>query len=285
MTTGPVAFGCSRLIQMATADARARIEAAIEARMNLIDTADVYGFDWGGTGFGQAEDLLGAVLAEAPDLRERVVLATKGGIYPAIPYDSSADYLRAAVDASLRRLRVDVIDLYQVHRPDLFTHPEALAMTLAALREQGKIREVGVSNFTLAQYDALAAYLPFPIATSQPQYSAAHLDPLRNGEFDRLMRDKVTPLAWSPLAGGRLATGDGVRPELIAVLDRLAAREGTDRSTVALAFVLAHPSKPVAIIGSQNLDRIRNAPAALDVKLDRDDVYDVIAASEGVPLP
>ncbi len=285
MTTGPLAFGCWRFVQMSPAEARDRIETALVARMNLIDTADVYGLDWGGTGFGRAEELLGAVLADAPNLRDRIILATKGGITPPVPYDSGSDYLRSAVDESLRRLGTDMIDLYQIHRPDLFTHPEELATTLAALREQGKIREVGVSNFTLAQYDALTSYLPFPIATSQPQYSAVHLEPLRNGEFDRLMRDKVTPLAWSPLGGGALAHGEGTRAELVETLDRLAEREGTDRSAVALAFVLAHPSKPVAIIGTQNLDRIRAAVAALDVRLNRNDVYDIIEASEGVPLP
>ena len=81
---------------------------------------------------------------------------------------------------------------------------------------------------------------------NQPEYSAAHLDPLRDGTLDDCMRDGIVPLAWSPLAGGRLATGDGVRPELLAELDTIAERESVDRSIVALALVLAHPSAPVA---------------------------------------
>jgi predicted oxidoreductase len=133
--------------------------------------------------------------------------------------------------------------------------------------------------------EALQAHLPFPLVTNQPEYSAAHLAPLRDGTFDACMRDGVTPLVWSPLAGGRLATGDGMRPELVAVLDDLAAREGVDRATVALAFVLAHPSRPVAIIGTQRPERITSSLRALDVRLDRADVYAVIQASEGVPLP
>jgi predicted oxidoreductase len=218
-----------------------------------------------------------------------MVLATKGGILPPLPYDSSDRYLREACEASLRRLGVDSVDLYQIHRPDLFTHPAALAATLAALRDEGKIRAVGVSNFTVAQYDALAAHLPFPIATSQPQFSAAHLEPVRDGTFDRLMRDDVVPLAWSPLAGGRLAPGaeaDGdIRPELLALLDRLAEREGVDRTAIAMAFVLAHPSRPVALVGTQNLERLAESTAALSVHLDRNDCYDIIEAAEGVPLP
>ena len=266
-------------------EAQAMIEAALAAGMNLIDNADVYGLDWGGTGFGACEELLGKVLRQAPQLRDPMVLATKGGIIPPIPYDQSDSYLRSAVDASLGRLGVDTIDLYQIHRPDLYAHPAEMAATLTSLREAGKIREVGVSNFTVAQHDALAAHLPFPIASTQPQFSITSLDPMRDGTFDRAMRDGVTPLAWSPLGGGALATGEGVEPDLLAVIDRLAEREGVDRATIALAFVLCHPAEPVAILGTQNPDRIAEANKALGVHLDRTDCYELIVASEGVPLP
>jgi predicted oxidoreductase len=284
-TVGPIAFGLWRFTNDDVAAAQHLIETALDLGMNLIDTADVYGLDWGGTGFGSVEVLLGGVLATAPGLRDRMVLATKGGIVPPVPYDSSAASLRAACDASLRRLGVDVIDLYQVHRPDLYAHPADVAATLVALREAGKIREVGVSNHTVAQVDALAAHLPFPIVSTQPEYSAAHLDPMRDGTFDRCMRDGTVPLAWSPLGGGRLASGTGVRAELIDVLDRLAERESTDRATVALAFVLAHPARPVAIVGTQRPDRLVTATGALDIDLDRTDAYAIVQASEGVPLP
>ena len=116
-------------------------------------------------------------------------------------------------------------------------------------------------------------------------YSAINLHPLRDGTFDACLRDGLTPLVWSPLAGGRLATGEGVRPELVALLDDLAARESVDRATIALAFALAHPSRPVAIIGTQRPERIAEAGRARDVTLDRADVYAIIQASEGVPLP
>lgn len=282
---GPLAFGLWRYTDDDVATAQAVLESALDAGMNLVDNADVYGFDWGGTGFGSVEEILGSVLAVAPALRDRMVLATKGGIRPPVPYDSSAAYLRSACEASLRRMRVEVIDLYQIHRPDMLTHPAEVAATLAGLRDEGKIREVGVSNHTPAQVAALAAHLPFPIVTNQPEYSAVHLDPLRDGTFDDCMRTGTVPLVWSPLGGGRLATGDGVRPELLAVLDRLAEREGVDRATVAVAFVLAHPAAPIAIVGSQRPERIAASRAALDVALTRDDVYSIIQASEGVPLP
>ena len=282
---GALSFGLWRYTNPDVATAQVLLETALDAGMNLVDNADVYGFDWGGTGFGSVEEILGGVLAVAPVLRDRMVLATKGGIVPPVPYDSSPTALRSACEASLRRMGVDVIDLYQIHRPDLLTHPADVAATLAALREEGKIREVGVSNHTPAQVAALAAHLPFAIVSNQPEYSAMHLDPLRDGTFDDCMRIGTVPLAWSPLAGGRLATGEGVPPELLDVIDTLAAREGVDRATIAIAFVLAHPAAPVAIVGSQTPERITASTAALDVVLSRNDVYSIIQASEGVPLP
>jgi len=285
---GPIGFGCWRFTDPDIDRAHALIEAALDAGMNLIDTADVYGLDWGGTAFGLNEEILGRVMAAHPGLRERMVLATKGGIVPGVPYDQSEAHLRSACEASLRRLQVDTIDLYQIHRPDLFAHPSDVAAALASLHDEGKIRAVGISNFTPDQYDALRAHLPFAVATSQPEFSAAHLGPLRDGTFDRCMRDGVTPIAWSPLDGGRLAAdspGDGVRPELIAVIGELAERESVDRAAIAYAFVLSHPARPVAVIGTQNPSRVAAATAALGVTLTRPDLYRIIEASEGNPLP
>ena len=282
---GPLGFGCWRFTEGDVKQARTIIEAALAAGMNLIDNADVYGLDWGGTGFGDNEVILGKVLAEAPELRDQMVLATKGGIVPPTPYDSSPAYLRKACDDSLRRLGVDTIDLYQIHRPDLYTHPADVAATLTELREAGKIGEVGVSNHTPAQSDALQAHLPFPLVSDQPQFSMTHLDPMRDGTLDRCMREGVTPLAWSPLAGGSLATGDGLDSELSAVIDELAERESVSRGAVAVAFVLAHPSRPVALLGSQSPNRLTELSAATKVTLTRDDVYRIIPVVEGVPLP
>ena len=247
---GALGYGTWRLTSEDVSANQALIEAALENGMNLIDTADVYGLDHGGTGFGQNEERLGQVLAAAPALRERMVLATKGGIMPPLPYDSSPEYLRSAVDASLNRLGVEHIDLWQIHRPDMFTHPADVAATLDELIANGKIAMVGVSNFTVDQLDALAAHLNAPIVSNQPEFSVAQTQPMRDGTFDRAMRDGVVPLAWSPMAGGRLFSGEGVRPELLAVVDRLAEREGVDRAAIALAFVLAHPSQPCLLYTS-----------------------------------
>jgi predicted oxidoreductase len=286
LSCSAVALGCWRLTESDPEAARNLVQHAVDRGLDLVDTADVYGVGPDGSGFGAAEELLGGVLAGSPGLRERIVLATKGGIRPGVPYDSSAAAITEALESSLRRLNTDRIDLYQVHRPDLYAHPEEVAKVLLGLRADGKIREIGVSNYTPASYDAIVHFLGArALATNQVEFSALRPEPMRDGSFDRCLKDGVTPLAWSPLAGGRLATGEGVSEELAAVLDDLAGRESVSRSAIGLAFVLAHPARPVAIVGTQRTDRIDDALTALSVNLDRTDCYRILAAAEGAPLP
>jgi predicted oxidoreductase len=187
-----------------------------------------------------------------------------------------------------------VIDLYQIHRPDMLAHPEEVAAALTDLRQRGKIREVGVSNYNVHQVDALQQYLPFPIATQQPELSPWCLDPFSDGIIDQCMRERMAPLAWSPLAGGRLGLSveaardeaDGERlAGLIMCLDELAASKDTTRTAIALAFLLAHPAGIIPIIGTQQLARIRESTAALKVGLTRNDWYSIVIASRGKPLP
>jgi len=282
---GRYGLGLWRFTSESVDDASRLIAAAVDVGITLLDNAAVYGRNWGGKGFGAAEELLGAVLARTPALRDKVCVATKGGITPGIPYDQSPATLRRECEDSLRRLRLERIDLYQIHRPDLFVHPQEVADTLMALRREGKIDRVGVSNFTPAQHEALAAHLRVPIETTQPEYSVAALGPLRDGTFDLCMRDGVTPLAWSPLAGGRVVTGENLGPELLAVLDEIAAARGTSREQVAYAFVLSHPARPVVLLGTQKPERLAAAASSPVQSLERTELYRIVAASEGRPLP
>lgn len=282
---GRYGLGLWRFTSESVDDASRLIAAAVDVGITLLDNAAVYGRNWGGKGFGAAEELLGAVLARTPALRDKVCVATKGGITPGIPYDQSPATLRRECEDSLRRLRLERIDLYQIHRPDLFTHPQEVADTLMALRREGKIDRIGVSNFTPAQHEALAAHLRVPIETTQPEYSVAALGPLRDGTFDLCMREGVTPLAWSPLAGGRVVTGENLRPELLAVLDEIAAARGTSREQVAYAFVLSHPARPVVLLGTQKPERLAAAASSPVQSLERTELYRIVAASEGRPLP
>ncbi|NBV82357.1 MAG: aldo/keto reductase, partial [Actinobacteria bacterium] len=163
---GRYGLGLWRFTTESVDDATRLISTAVDCGISLLDNAAVYGRNWGGKGFGAAEELLGSVLKRTPSLRAKVCVATKGGITPGIPYDQSPTTLRRECEDSLRRLRVERIDLYQIHRPDLFAHPQETASTLMALRREGKIDRVGVSNFSPSQHEALAAHLNVPIETS-----------------------------------------------------------------------------------------------------------------------
>jgi 6-dehydroglucose reductase len=288
LEVGPLGYGLWRFVGGDVQAARARIEVALEVGMTLIDVAAVYGLDWGGGGFGESERLLGKVLADGPHLRERMVLATKFGITPGVPYDSSAEAVAKSCEESLARLGVDVIDLFQVHRPDILAHPAELAEALVKLRKQGKIRECGVSNHSARQTRLLQQFLPFPLATLQPEFSALAIEPVFDGILDYAMSRQMTPLAWSPLGGGRLAVESAADERInrvSATLDELARRERVSRVAVALAFVMRHPSGPIPIIGTQNLSRIAAANDALRVSLSRADWYSIVVASKGEPLP
>ena len=289
LEVGPIAYGLWRFVGNDVAAARTRIEAALDAGMNLIDIAAVYGLDWGGSAFGESETLLGKVFADAPALRKRIVLATKFGIIPGVPYDSSAAAIVRSCDESLARLQTETIDLFQVHRPDVLTHPGELAEALTKLRAQGKIREVGISNYSARQALLLQQFLNFPLATFQPEFSALNVEAAFDGVLDFAISRQMTPLAWSPLAGGKLA--DGVAPSepaasrVAAKLDELAKLYGTSRVAIALAFVMRHPSQPIPIIGTQSPTRIAAANGALRVSLSRADWYSLVVAAQGKPLP
>ena len=290
LSVAPLGWGMWRLGEPGEASPRERVEAALEAGCTLFDTADVYGYR-PGSGFGTAESLLGAVLREAPQLRARMVLATKAGIVPPVPYDSSAEHLLAACDASLQRLGVECIDLYQIHRPDLLAHPSEVAQALERLRRAGKIRAAGVSNYSAPQFEALAAHLPFALASVQNEFSPLAIEGLDDGTLDAAMRRGTAVIAWSPLAQGRLATAAGELSDsprtdrVIAALEAIARRDGTSRTAVAYAWVMAHPARPVPLIGSQNPARIREARTAYAVHLTREDWYGILAAARGARLP
>ncbi|RZJ97886.1 MAG: aldo/keto reductase [Novosphingobium sp.] len=261
------------------ATARARIEAALEIGITLFDTADIYGID--GPGFGSAEELFGEVLAEAPGLGKQMVIATKGGIVPGVPYDSSAAYLESALDASLRRMKLDHVDLWQVHRPDILTHPEDLAKTLARMVESGKVRAVGVSNFTAGQVAALQTHLPFPLASVQPEFSPWHSAPVWDGVLDQAQALGASVLAWSTLGGGRISLPGPVT----ALIEHKAQETGVAKAAAAYAWVLAHPARPIPIVGSQQPERIREAADAFKVEWTRAEWYEVLQASTGERLP
>lgn len=287
IAVSPIAWGMWRLAEngRTKAEAARLVHAALDAGITLLDTADIYGFD-GASGFGDAEALLGDVLEAEPGLRSLMVLATKGGILPPLPYDQSAEYLRSAIDASLRRLQVDSVDLWQVHRPDILAHPQEVARVLDDAVASGKVRALGVSNFTPAQTAALNHFLGHKLVSTQPEISPLRITCFENGELDQAMMLGLAVLAWSPLGGGRLAQPQSPRDlAVVAALDKVAREQGVSHAVAAYSWLMAHPAGIIPIIGSQQADRIAEGAQALTVRWTRQDWYAVLVAARGEPLP
>jgi predicted oxidoreductase len=280
LSVSPIAWGMWRFHGDDVRAAQALIEAALAADITLFDTADIYGVDT--DGFGAAEALLGRVLAATPALRDHMVLATKGGIVPGTPYDSSPTYLSQALDASLTRLGVEQIDLWQIHRPDLLAHPQETARAIEDMVTSGKVRALGVSNHTPAQVSALTSFLTVSLASIQPEFSPLHLDPLWDGTLDQAMALDLAVLAWSPLGGGRLADAENAAGTLLAAQG---ARFGVSAAAATYSWILAHPARPIPIVGSQRPDRIAEAADAFAVEWTRAEWYAVLQAAMEKPLP
>jgi predicted oxidoreductase len=267
------------------AAAEARVQTALDAGVTLFDTADVYGPD-NGEPFGAAETLLGRVFAANPSLAKRMVVATKGGIRPGTPYDSSVEYLTSAIDASLQRMGLEHVALWQIHRPDILTHPTEIGRALEAAHAAGKIGAIGVSNFTASQVEVLAAHSPLPIVSTQPEFSPLAIAPLSDGTLDQAIVRGLTVLAWSPMGGGRLGDPQDDRSRAVArALDAKAAEAGVSRAAAAYSWIMAHPSQPIPIAGAQTLERIAEIADAHKPRWTRTDWYQVLIASRGEPLP
>lgn len=268
-----------------TSDLAKLVHTALDAGIDLLDTADIYGFN-GSDGFGDAEALFGEVLRAEPALRSRMVLASKGGIMPPLPYDQSRAYMDSALAASLTRLGVERIDLYQIHRPDILTHPQELASFLEDAMKSGKVGAIGVSNFTIHQIETLTSLLDTPLAATQPEISPLCVEPMENGETDQAIRLGLTTMSWSPLGGGRLMRPESEHDRIVArVLGEVAEAKGIDRAVAAYSWLMAHPAGIVPIVGSQNAERITEAASALTVTWTREEWYRVFTAARGAPLP
>lgn len=279
-----LAWGMWRFAGLSMGEARAAVDAALAAGITLFDTADIYGMRH--YTLGAAESLLGQIFADAPELRSQIVLATKGGIRAGIPYDSSAEWIAEAIDASLSRMGVEQIDLWQIHRPDILTHPQEIARAIEDAVNARKVRAFGVSNFTTAQIATLAQVSPVPIASSQPEFSALRLDVIENGELDQAMALDIATMAWSPLGGGGIVNPTNEREQAVAAaLSGVAAANGVSRAAAAYSWVMAHPARVIPIVGSQNPERIAEAADAYKVKWTRADWYAVLVASRGIGLP
>lgn len=290
-----LAFGCWRIApdeEFARTRGRAAIIAAYEAGYTLFDHADIYGA-------GLSEIAFGNVLTELPEMRDQVVIATKCGVRrpegnAPYRYDLSRAHIVQSCEESLERMRIERIDLYQLHRADWLMNPAEVAAAFAELQTAGKVAEFGVSNFTPTQVAALQRACPMKLRVNQVEISLARRDAFTDGTLDQCIADGITPLAWSPLAGGLLAEGarrllpwqEGYETSrIVEVLDELAGRYELSRSNVAFAWLLKHPAGIVPIVGSATPERIWSAVAATQVELSREDWYLLLEAARGERLP
>jgi len=304
LVSSRLAYGCWRVAgtwspadvtDASRAAGRRAITAAYESGYALFDTADIYCS-------GESERVLGAVLKEISGMRERVLVATKCGIrFGADPnpdspprYDFSEQHIITSCEQSLKRLGIEAIDIYMLHRPDFLANPEEVASAFSKLRASGKVRYFGLSNFRPTLVTAMQAACPMPLIVHQIEISLAKLDAFTDGTLDQCLIERVTPMAWSPLAAGLIGSGAGAllpsqqvyRPEeFLPAVDALAKTRGTSRITVALAWLLLHPSKIMPIVGSTNPERIREAARAADLQLTREEWYRLLIAARGEPLP
>lgn len=261
------------------------IEQALELGITTFDHADIYG-DY------RAEAEFGEALKAAPALRAQMQLVSKCGIrlrnaehsYRVNYYDSSATYVRAQVEQSLRNLQTEQLDLVLIHRPDYLMDAAALADTFATLSREGKVAHWGVSNFSASQFALLHQH--HPLLTNQLELSPLAMDALDDGALDQAQQLGLRPMIWSPLGGGRLFTGEDEQAvRLRSEMTAIATRYGISLGTLAFAWVLCHPSRPHPITGSGRIDGLRDAVAALDVKLDAEDWYTIWTASKGHSVP
>lgn len=269
------------------ANVQAKIEACLDVGMTTFDHADIYG-DY------ECETLFGEAFREMTDAHSLTQHITKCDIalvsekFPARTvkyYDTSAAYIEQSVNTSLTRCGVEQMDVVLIHRPDPFMDADETGAMLDALVDAGKTKAVGVSNFKAQDYHLLQSRMKHPLVTNQIEISLIHNQAMTNGDLAFLQQHRVTPMAWSPLAGGDLF-GNGesaarVRPRL----EQHAQEQGVDISAVALAWLLAHPAGIVPVIGTNNIDRIRASADAVKVELSRHDWFELYELANGHEVP
>lgn len=307
----PIALGCMGMTNVyrsqditpaITRRAIEAFEAALVAGITLFDHADIYGA-------GTCEEVFQACLEAHPEARQNIQIWSKGGIRPLNPthFDLTGDYLRGALEASLRRLGVEYLDLYQMHRPDPLAHPRDTARFLNEALSSGKIRAVGVSNYFPEQTRALQKYLDAPIVSNQFELSVLRLAPfyegwtmprfggysddtgtVGDGTLDQCMAQGITPLAYAPLAKAILSKNDssqGREKDVQDVLGDLAQKHEATRGQIALAWLRTHPSGIIPVVGSNNPAHIFEAAQRTDLRLTHEEWYRLFSASWGRRMP
>jgi predicted oxidoreductase len=263
---------------------RNKIAACLDQGITTMDQADIYG------GY-MAEEILGNAL-RGSDLRNKIEIVTKCDIVAPVGryanarvkyYDTSRAHIMASVDHSLNLMGIDHIDLLLVHRPDPMMDHHETGAALDEVIASGKVRSVGVSNFRPWDWELLQSAMKNTLATNQIELSVLAHHSFTNGDVAFHQKNATPMMAWSPLAGGNLFNGQN--DAVTAALDAIARDRGVDVSAVAVAWLLAHPSKILPVMGTNNLARISRLSDACDVKLDRQEWYEIYTAALGHEVP
>ena len=263
------------------------IQGCIALGLNAFDHADIYG-DY------TTESVFGKVLKTNSSLRSDILLITKCGIkkvcsnrpgHKVPSYDSSAPHIEASVETSLKNLHTDYIDLLLLHRPDYLMHPDEVAKSFTKLKESGKVRFFGVSNFKPSQFDLLNN--SFPLTTNQIEVSLLHRDALEDGTLDQCMAKGIRPMAWSPVGGGALFSKSPNEASLriIKACEALCAKYECSFDQLLIAWLVSHPSGIVPVTGTSKLERVVAAQKALSIPLTREDWYLLLQAAMGESIP
>ena len=293
----PLGFEGSRISQgfwranewnMSAAERLKFIEACVDLGVTTMDHADIYG------NYG-CERLFGDALALKPSIRDSIEIVTKCGILlpslnrPDIKmhrYEYGAEHIVASVDCSLANLKCDYIDTLLLHRPSPLMDVDDIANTLDLLFTLGKVKHFGVSNFTAQQFDLLQSRLDVPLIVNQIELSVLSFQPMQDGTLDHAKQHAVTPMAWSPLAGGELFSSHDEKANRVrTTLSKIAHDKNATLDQIALAWLLKHPAGVCPVMGSGNIDRLTSAVEALSIVLSNDDWFKVYTTSIGEPLP
>ena len=290
-----VAVGCMRIADKTPEEANRFINTALENGYNFFDNADIYGG-------GACETVLGQGMKLERGLRERMIIQSKCGIRQGM-FDFSKEHIINSVDGMLKRLQIDYLDVLLLHRPDALVEPEEVSEAFEQLENQGKVRYFGVSNHNPYQIDLLQKYCQQKIIINQLQLSITNsgmIDAGLNvnmeneeginrdgGILDYCRLKDITIQPWSPFQYGffeGVFLGSSKYPELNETIRKMSEKYGIADSAVAIAWILRHPANMQPIIGTTNLDRIRDISKADDIEMSREDWYEIYRAS-GKKLP
>jgi predicted oxidoreductase len=258
------------------------VNLCLDLGINTFDHAEIYGAY-------QCEALFGEIITKKSFKREDIVLFSKCGLRIPSPqhpevrvkhYDTSAKHILSSVEKSLKNLRTDYIDIFLLDHLDPISNLEESAIALEKLLKSGKVRHIGVANFSVFQHQLLAAYLRTPIVTHHLELNLLNTSALDNGQIDYIKQRYMRPLVSSPLASGRIATGtDEVAVRVRRKLEEIAPKYNVDIESVAVAWLIKLSALP--LIGTKDEKRIRNIANAFNIQLDNQDWYELYIASRG----